>query len=454
MPLDFRKPRSSDAGDRPASRSRPTPLNLRSRTVQIRLMICVAIVLGGLTVVEGLISGRFSLDDLEAAKTTSTQPVETRLTAQPPTSIDSLASLSMPATPRPWQASAAPAEKLAAPKSDEQVETDFWRRLYQSLSVKQRDHLQASLRFALRSRPLPLGTSDRAELLRNLRSHAESYQEQGTRELAESKLLTPERQAEFKSSLEKTMIQWRDESLPALSKTLNAESLSASDKEKLTAIESMWRGLSLNEVQDDEPSPSKDFVAWFGLFDNLKHDAGALQAAEEVSYTNLFDQAAQFRGKPVLVRGVIRGAEYIKARPNLYGVEGYYVCWIRPDNYRDAPIKVFSLTAPKGSVINGRDFSPLVDRQCELRGLFFKRMVYRAQDDIRAVPTVLSADMTLVAADTSVREPSESIGLVMIILLVAVVGAVILSIYFFTDRNRIRSLPEKLDLPAQPVSEK
>jgi hypothetical protein len=316
-------------------------------------MILVAVTLGTLTVVEGLISGRFFFDDLEAAETASTQPIETRLPAQPPPSIDSLTSLSMPATPRPWQESSAPAEKLAAPKSDDQVEIDFWRRLYQSLSVKQRDHLQACLRFAMRGGPSPLGTSDRAELLRNLRSHAESYQEQGTRELAESKLLTAERQAEFKFSLEKTMSQWRDESLPTLAKTFSAEPLLPSDKEKLAAIESMWRGLSLNEVQDDEPSPSKDFVAWFGLFDNLKHDTGALQAAEGVSYTNLFDQAAQFRGKPVLVRGVIRAAEYIKARPNLYGVEGYYVCWIRPDNYRDAPIKVFSLAAPKGAVING-----------------------------------------------------------------------------------------------------
>jgi hypothetical protein len=428
-------------------------MNLRSRSFQIRLWVLVGLVLGLLTLAEGLLRGRISLDSLGSKIAARGEPVETRLPAPTVATQDSLTMLTLPESPKPWQtAEAKENEKNQNPRDP--VEADFWRRAYESLSVKQRDQLQASLRFAKRGEPSPLGTSDRAELLRNLKNFAESYHKQSERELSESKLLTPERQAAFRSEIEKTMSHWREDSLPTLTKVLGAERVGESDREAVAAIDARWRELSLGEVQDDEPSPSKDFVAWFGLFDEVKHDSAGLDGAPEVSYARLFDQASQLRGKPVRIRGVIRAAEYLEARPNLYGVKGYYVCWIRPDNYRDAPIKVFSLSLPKNLASGNTDLNALLDRECDLRGLFFKRTAYRAQDDIRTVPTVLCAEMSLVAVDPSVKKANDSIGLVMISLAVAAVGAVIFVIYLFSDRGRIRSLPNQVDFPTHVASEK
>lgn len=437
------------------SHRRVAPFNPRSRAVQIRLLILVAITLGILTIGEGLVTGRFNFDSASPLGSVSSKPVETRLAAEAPASVESLSVITLPVMPKPWQKSTASEDVSTAPARFKETEVDFWRHLYHAMRVKQRDYFQASLRFALRDQALPLGTSDRAELLRNLKSFAQTYFDKSLKELSASTVLAPDRKAEFQSALESIQREWSESLEPAISRALEGEALSGEDKEAGKKIESIWRALSLKEVQDDEPSPSKDFVAWFGIVDTLQHDAAVLDKAREVSYANLFDQSADFRGKPILVKGIIRAAEYVKTGPNLYGVDGYYVYWIRPDNYQDAPIKVFSLAAPDGNDADDRagDLSLLIDKPCELRGIFFKRMVYRAQDDLRTVPTVIAAKIAIFNPDTSVKDANDSVSFVMLILLAAVIGAVLLAIYLFTDRTRIKSLPEKLELPTKSSSE-
>ncbi len=449
MTLDFRKPRSKPLVVRPAVRARPAPLNPYSRRFQIRLMLAVGLILGGCALLESFFTGRFPFNSASSATTEAERIVETRLAAKPRATADSLSIISMPITPSPWH--------QAEPESDttKQTRADFWKRLYESLSVKQRDHLQVTLRHALRKAPSPLGTSESAELLRNLQQQAEQYEQKGTKELSESKILSVEKQAEFKTALEKVMLDWRQSTEPALAKALKAEPISETELEVLRNIDKAWSDLALSEVRDDNGSPSSDTIAWFGIFDSLTHDAQFLENAKQVTYTEMFDQSAILRGKPITISGEIRTAEYQKARPNHYGVEGYYVYWIRPDNYRDAPVKIFSLAAPdeKLAAAIEKDFAPLIGRKIELSGIFFKRMPYRAQDDVRAVPTILCAKTELFAPNEGIKEANESFGLTVLLVLFGVIAAVLLAVYSFSDKKRVKPLPEKIDLPPTPMKQ-
>lgn len=412
-------------------------------------MLAVGMILGGCALLESFFTGRFPFNSASSATAEAERIVETRIAAKPHATADSLSVISMPATPRPWQ--------QAEPESDttKQTRVDFWKRLYESLSVKQRDHLQVTLRHALRKAPSPLGTSESAELLRNLQQHAEQYKQKGAQELNESKILSPEKQSEFKTALNKIMLEWRQSTEPALSKALNAEPISESELDVLRTTDRTWSDLALSEVRDDNGSPSSDTIAWFGIFDSLTHDAQFLENAKQVTYTEMFDQSTLLRGKPVSISGEIRTAEYQKARNNHYGVDGYYVYWIRPDNYRDAPVKIFSLTAPNEELATAtkKDLAPLIGRKLELSGIFFKRMPYRAQDDIRAVPTILCAKTELLAPPENLQEANESIALNLFLIVVGVIGVVLLLVYAFTDRKRVKSLPEKLDLPTTPIKQ-
>jgi hypothetical protein len=449
LTLDFSKKRSIEAGGAPAARVRAKPVNWRSRPIQIRLMIAVVVILSAASIGESVVSGRFwrLLDG--ATNGEPTTPVETRLPAKRTATLDELAMITAPLSPRPWT------RQETAASVEAEVRADFWEKLYESLTVKQRDQLEASLRFALRDASGPLGTSDRSELLVSLERHAASYEQKALEELGESKVLTEAKQEEFKAAIGKVLGEWRDSIAPAVSKVLKGESIVENDKKSLRNMEGKWNAMSLAEVKDDASSPASDFVAWFGLFDSLKHDANLLNGASEVSYTELFDQSARFRGQPIVVKGVIRAAEYQKASANLYGIEGYYVCWIRPDNYVDAPVRVFSLRAPTGIglQVNDENLGELVGKKCELKGVFFKRMAYRAQDDIRAVPSILSKEVQLVAVEDSLQKENNSMTLSMLLVLAAVVGGLLLVMYAFSDRKRVKVLPEKMDLPASAPKE-
>ena len=61
--------------------------------------------------------------------------------------------------------------------------------------------------------------------------------------------------------------------------------------------------------------------------------------------------------------------------------------------------------------------------------------------------------IAILKPDTSVKDANDSVSFTMLVLLAAVVSAVLLVIYLFTDRTRIKSLPEKLELPTKPASE-
>lgn len=407
----------------------------------------VVIVLGAAALLESYFTGRFPFNSPSSPSSKVERIIETRLAAKPRATADSLSVISIPIPARPWH------QEEVESDTTRETRVDFWRRLYESLSVKQRDHLQVALRHALRKTNSPLGTSESAELLRNLQEHAEQYQQKSEKELSESKILSPEKQAEFKTALNKTMLEWRESTVPALSKVLKAEPVSDSELEILSFTDKTWSELALGEVRDDNGSPSSDTIAWFGIFDALAHDANFLKDAKQVTYSEMFDQSSGLRGKPVAISGEIRSAEFQKARHNHYGVEGYYVYWIRPDNYRDAPVKIFSLVRPdeKIAASTEKDLTPLIGRKIELSGIFFKRMPYRAQDDIRAVPTILCAKTELLAPSENLQKANESIALTVFLSVIAVIGVVLLLVYAFSDKKRVKPLPEKLVPPHIPT---
>src|SRR5262249_42024862 len=128
---------------------------------------------------------------------------------------------------------------------------------------------------------------------------------------------------------------------------------------------------------------------------------------------------------------------------------------IRPDNYGDAPVRAFSLTAPsgEGTMVDEKTVNELVGKRCELSGVFFKRMAYLAQDDIRAVPSILAKNVQLRAAAEALLKESHSMTLSMLLVLGAVVGGVLVAMYAFSDRRRAKVLPEKVDLPASAGKE-
>jgi hypothetical protein len=100
-----------------------------------------------------------------------------------------------------------------------------------------------------------------------------------------------------------------------------------------------------------------------------------------------------YRGRLVTVRGEVRKANYVLAPQNIYGIEGYYIFWLKPADGTNAPLVVYSLEAPPGFPAiarpGDRERTELAE-PVEVTGYGFKNLAYQAQRGISHAPLVLA----------------------------------------------------------------
>lgn len=148
----------------------------------------------------------------------------------------------------------------------------------------------------------------------------------------------------------------------------------------------------LARVRDDTIFRQQDYESWFNLCDVLRrHSPEQIADAStgDVTFLQLFQQPAAYRGELVTVAGVIRRAGYRPAPQNDVGVEGYYQAWLQPLGTGSSPMVIYLLELPKDFPIGDQ-----LDAEVTLTGFFFKRWAYAAQDTIRTAPVLLARNLT------------------------------------------------------------
>jgi hypothetical protein len=149
----------------------------------------------------------------------------------------------------------------------------------------------------------------------------------------------------------------------------------------------------LATVRDDMLLIPAESEAWYHLWVVLKNaDAEQLEAASvgRKGFVQLYEQAKEYRGRLVTIRGEVRQAFQIKAHQNDYGIEGYWECWLRPAGGPNSPIIVYSLEMPSGFP-SGTD----VREEVTFTGFSYKRKAYQARGksgtgETRTAPLVMA----------------------------------------------------------------
>jgi len=144
----------------------------------------------------------------------------------------------------------------------------------------------------------------------------------------------------------------------------------------------------LKSVRDDTTFRYDERQAWFNLLDVLqKTDQATLRKAStgRVTFSQFYNQSAEYRGELVTVEGTVRRAHLLKAPKNDCQIEQYYQIWLQPADNRSVPMVVYCLLLPDGFP-TGMDVSANV----EITGFHFKRWAYKAQDAIRTTPVLLA----------------------------------------------------------------
>jgi len=195
-------------------------------------------------------------------------------------------------------------------------------------------------------------------------------------------------------------------------------------------------------VEDNTPFRNEEKTAWFATLDVLNHfTTGDLRAtaAPLVTFSQLYRNAAQYRGKVVALRGEVMGVTYYPAPPNDKGIKGYYQAWLRPDREND-PVVVYCLRLSPGFPKGMRIQEPV-----EVTGVFFKRWVYQAQDGLRAAPVVLTNEPYWLRRPVSSDGTRSSSPNLILVTIISLVLTAVFVIYVF--RRRESHTPRVLNAP-------
>ncbi len=144
----------------------------------------------------------------------------------------------------------------------------------------------------------------------------------------------------------------------------------------------------LDTVRDDTFFRAADHDGWFHLLDILSSaEPAELEDASRgrVSFAQLFQQSADYRGHVVRLQGTVRRAFPLRPPKNDYGIDRYYQLWLFPDDNPSLPVILFCLELPEGFPTG----MTLVERAAVV-GFYFKRLAYEASDTLRTAPTVLA----------------------------------------------------------------
>jgi hypothetical protein len=192
--------------------------------------------------------------------------------------------------------------------------------------------------------------------------------------------------------------------------------------------------VALGRVRDAAFFSQSDHDAWLESFLTLQgYEGRRLAAAREVGFTEIFGQPKSFRGRPVRMRGTLRRVELLRAPANNYGIDEFWQGWLEPAGGPASPVIVHFLDLPEG-MASGMDIrEPVV-----IDGCFFKNMAYRAADDVRVAPLLLTR--------SPARPPASgvaagggwwdlSLGLIGVATMLSIVAAIAIG-FFLVGRGR------------------
>ena len=244
----------------------------------------------------------------------------------------------------------------------------------------------------------------------------ELFLEQAGSSLTREGISADERER-WSSVLQTLQAEWSEHAKVALQAPVEGRAWTETDRRVLDQAQARLDELALRAVRDDTVWRTAEQDAWFRLLERLQaSDPAELQAESvgEVGYAALFRQADFYRGKLVTVRGTACLAYHVAAPPNIHGIEGYYVFWLRPSGGPNLPLVVYALGTPSGfPPIRDKDRdrqTTRLDEKLEVTGFFFKRWAYRAQDGLNTAP-LLAANVPRWLPASAADQPRHAPGL-------------------------------------------
>lgn len=158
-------------------------------------------------------------------------------------------------------------------------------------------------------------------------------------------------------------------------------------------------------VTDFAPLAPEEMPAYWRLMKwagSQSFDALKARAQRGVLYTQLWDEPARFRGKPIALRLHLRRSLSFPAPKNSAGVKTVYEAWGHTDESRSLPYLVVFADPPAGFPLG----DPIREEGLFV-GYFFKNMGYQSFDKQRGAPVLIGRLERVAAAPAAVNPAVE-----------------------------------------------
>lgn len=273
------------------------------------------------------------------------------------------------------------------------LQTRAWSYVFGEVAHAAKDQLARVLLLARHNRQGAVDPDAWQPAWEELNAAWQSYLRQAERALSRDAT----REAGWSAALTELAEHWNGVSAPALQAPLVPRLWTQADLDALAHIQQGVDRASLELIEDDTLSRPQEQYAWFRFFERLFQLSAAElehQSQGRVSFLQLFRQPDQYRGRLVTIEGVARLVYEVPAPENWYGIERYFVFWIKPAGGQRAPFLVYCLELTEG-------FPPPTDKASDpqtselaepvrVTGVFFKRQAYRARDGVNTTPLLLA----------------------------------------------------------------
>ncbi|MHB8861234.1 MAG: hypothetical protein ACYC6N_02435 [Pirellulaceae bacterium] len=188
--------------------------------------------------------------------------------------------------------------------------------------------------------------------------------------------------------------RWQQQ-LAALTMLSQPVSLSDQQAAALAELQQVLDERGWQAVEDNTVLRAAENDAWYRSWEQVESPRAARSQNEAipVSFVQLFSQPEVYRGQSVRITGTARLGYHVASRTGRFGIDGYYVLWIRPADGTDSPIAAYVRTLPAGFPplaprIPNQDATPLHE-EITVTGLFFKRWLYGSRSGPNLAPLVL-----------------------------------------------------------------
>ncbi|MCO6456707.1 MAG: hypothetical protein J5I93_15520, partial [Pirellulaceae bacterium] len=339
-------------------------------------------------------------------------PAERDAGEVPPPSGD-LPDTRLPPAPAPAELPAGtligsgPLADITLPTEDPLTRTqlDGWNRALQRLGRDSTSRLLRGLKSVRDGKPLAAGEGAEdaelapwREMLDRLDAAWTRFHDDALTSLAEDAAgLNAEQREQWLAVLQRSRSTWQQQFLPALQAAATPDGPTLEQVVELSRMQSLLDQVALRRVEDNTVLRAAESDAWFRLLEQLAAaEPQALTQASTgaVGYLQLYKQPDVYRGKLVTVRGQARLAYRVQAPENIYGIDAYYIFWVKPAGGPDLPLVVYSLELPPGfPQVQAKAVDQAANRlneDVEFTGYFFKRWAYAAQNGANTAPLLLA----------------------------------------------------------------